>query len=144
MATKTHGAEKGRDVYFELVERFSLRPIRSDTKLREAQDLIRSLVSRPRIESAEADYLQVLASLVSDYEEARFRREAASDAEMLEFLIETRGVPQVQVARDNEVAESTISEVLAGKRVLTREQVARLAAYFKVGESAFSLSNRRR
>lgn len=144
MATKTHGIERGRDLYFELVQRFPLRPIHSDTKLRKAQELIRSLVSRSRIESAEADYLRVLAGLVSEYEESKFRREAASDAEMLEFLIETKGVPQVQVARDNEIAESTISEVLAGKRMLTREQVAGLAAYFKVGESAFSLSNRRR
>lgn len=144
MATKTHGAEKERDLYFELVERFPLRPIHDDSKLRKAQEMIRSLVSRPRIESAEADYLRVLAGLVSEYEESKFRREAASDAEMLKFLIETKGVPQVQVARDNEIAESTISEVLAGKRMLTREQVAGLAAYFKIGESAFSLSNRRR
>ncbi|MEK7867537.1 MAG: helix-turn-helix domain-containing protein [Planctomycetota bacterium] len=142
MITKIRGAENGRDLYFELVQRFPLRRIRSDAKLREAQEVVRSLVIRPRLDSAEVDYLQVLAGLVSDYEAAKFPRKAASDGEMLGFLIEMKGVSQVKTARDNGIAESTVSEVLAGKRMLTREHIAKLAAYFNVGESLFSLSNR--
>ncbi len=142
MITKTHGSEKERDPYFELVKRFPLRPIHTDAKLHEAQEVVRSLVIRPRLDSAEADYLQVLAGLVSDYEATKFPRKAASDGEMLGFLIEMKGASQVKAARDNGIAESTVSEVLAGKRMLTREHIAKLAAYFNVGESVFSLSNR--
>jgi HTH-type transcriptional regulator/antitoxin HigA len=36
------------------------------------------------------------------------------------------------------VAQSTISEVLAGKRRLNRAQIGKLARYFKVSPSAFA------
>lgn len=144
MASKTRWARSRRDPYFELVQRFPLRPIHSDAKLREAQEVVGRLVSLPRLDSAQVDYLQVLAGLVSNYEATRFPRKASSDAEMLAFLIETKGVSQVKAAQDNGIAESTISDILAGRRMLTREHTAKLAAYFNVGESAFSLSKRPR
>lgn len=36
------------------------------------------------------------------------------------------------------LAESTISEVLAGKRKLNRKQIGKLARYFKISPSAFA------
>ncbi len=144
MVTRNRGGDLGRDTYFELVQRFPLRPIRGDAQLRRAQEVIRDLVSRPRLDQAGSDYLRVLADLVSDYEASKFPREAISDADVLAFLIESRSASQADVARGAAIAESTVSEVLAGKRTLTREHVARLAAYFRVGETAFSLSKRHR
>ena len=60
-----------------------------------------------------------------------------SEDEMLGFLIEQKGVTQVEAARGAGIAESTISEVLSGKRRLTRGQIEKLAAYFHVSPAVF-------
>jgi HTH-type transcriptional regulator / antitoxin HigA len=55
----------------------------------------------------------------------------------MRFLIDQREVKQVQVARATGIAESTISEVLAGKVHLTRAQIGKLAGYFHVAPAVF-------
>ena len=55
----------------------------------------------------------------------------------LRFLIEQKSVTQAQAATGAGIAESTISEVLAGKRKLNRTQIAKLARYFHVATGAF-------
>ena len=57
---------------------------------------------------------------------------------MLRLLIEAKEVSQAKVAKDTRIAESTISEVLAGKRKLNRAQIGKLARYFKVSPAAFA------
>jgi antitoxin component HigA of HigAB toxin-antitoxin module len=42
-----------------------------------------------------------------------------------------------------EYAESTISAVLKGARTLTRQHIARLAAYFRVSPAAFDFDAQR-
>lgn len=60
-----------------------------------------------------------------------------SDAEMLSFLIEQKCVTQAAAAAGAGIANSTISEVLAGKRKLNRAQISKLARYFHVARSVF-------
>jgi HTH-type transcriptional regulator/antitoxin HigA len=56
---------------------------------------------------------------------------------MLDFLIEQRGVKQADVARGTGIAESTISELIRGKRRLTRGQLEKLSGYFHVSGAVF-------
>ncbi len=127
-----------RDHYFELIQRFPLRPIRSDGELAEAIDLINSLIVRGDLDSGENDYLDVLADLVERYEAEEHPMPSVSDAEMLRHLIEARRVTQTEVASATGIANSTISEILAGKRRPTRHQVNVLAGYFCVSPMVFS------
>jgi HTH-type transcriptional regulator/antitoxin HigA len=135
---KTRQTERRRDVYLELVQRFPLRPIRSDEELRRATEVIDALIDRDDLDQDERDYLDVLSDLVERYESDRYPMPPSSDAEVLAHLIEARQVSQAEVARATGIAESTISEVLAGKRVLNRAHIGRLARYFNVGPGAFS------
>jgi HTH-type transcriptional regulator/antitoxin HigA len=63
--------------------------------------------------------------------------EDLTDAEMLAHLIEAKGVGQADEGRATGIAVSTISEMLAGKRQLSRRHIEKLAMYFHVGVSAF-------
>ena len=56
---------------------------------------------------------------------------------MLQYLIETHGVAQTDVASGTGLAESTISEILAGKRKLGVKHIQALARYFKVRTAVF-------
>jgi len=105
--------------------------------LERAIGVINALLDRERLSPAEEDYLDVLGDLVERYEDVHYPIEDVSDAGMLEHLIEAKGVTQAAVAQATGIAPSRISEVLAGKRKLTREQITKLAAYFHVSPAAF-------
>jgi HTH-type transcriptional regulator/antitoxin HigA len=63
--------------------------------------------------------------------------DAPMPRELLRFLIEQKGATQAAVATGSGIVESTISEVLAGKRELNRAQIVKLARYFHVEPGAF-------
>lgn len=128
---------KTEDRYLELVRRFPLRPLRSDDDLDEAVAVIDSLIDLPKLSAAEQDYLDVLSDLVEAYEDETIEIPAVGDSDLLRFLIEQKNVTQAQTASGAGIAESTISEILAGKRKLTRAQVSKLAQFFHVDPGVF-------
>jgi HTH-type transcriptional regulator/antitoxin HigA len=128
---------KSEDRYLELVRQFPLRPLRTDTDLDAAITVIDSLIDQENLSAPEQDYLDVLSDLVEAYEAEAIPMATVGDAEMLRFLIEQKGVTQNETATGAKIAESTISEVMSGKRKLNRTQIAKLARYFHVEPGAF-------
>jgi HTH-type transcriptional regulator/antitoxin HigA len=126
------------DRYLDLVQQFPLRPIRSDSDLNRAIGVIDTLIDRKRLQRGEKDYLDVLSDLVQRYETEYHPIPPLPDGELLQHLIETHGTTQVEVARQAKIAESTISEVIAGKRKLSRIHIGKLARHFGVPHAAFS------
>ncbi len=137
MVPETHGTNQDGDLYFELVRSFPLRPLRSEDELDRAMKIMDELLSRGDLDSDRQDYLDVLSDLVERYEDKVHSIPAATDAQVLQHLIEARGVRQVELAQATSIAESTISAVLSGARKLTREQIERLAAHFGISPAAF-------
>lgn len=127
-----------QDRYLELVRRFPLRPIRSDAELSDAIEVVNSLIDRDELTPPEGDYLDVLSDLVEAYEDVAVPIPPAADAEVLRLLIAGRRETQAGVAAAVGIAESTVSEVLSGKRKLNRGQVGKLARYFRVDPAAFA------
>jgi HTH-type transcriptional regulator/antitoxin HigA len=127
-----------RDPYLELIRRFPLRPIRSEDELDRAIEVVDELIDRDDLDQSEKDYLDVLSDLIERYESEVHPIEPVSDAEILAHLIEAKGITQAKLARETRIAESTISEVLVGKRILNRFQIGRLARFFNVGPMVFS------
>lgn len=136
--TAVYGRRKDR--YLELIGLFPLRPLRTAADLDAAVDVIDSLIDQDELTAPEQDYLDVLGDLVKAYEDETIPIKPAGDADMLRLLIVGRGVTQAEAAKQAGIAESTISEVLAGKRKLNRAQVGKLARYFRVTPGAFALA----
>ena len=76
--------------------------------------------------------------MIEAYETLTVPIRPVSDANMLRFLIANRDATQAEVAKQSGIAESTISEVLAGKRKLNRTQIGKLARYFHIEPGAFA------
>ncbi len=129
---------KVKDRYLELVRRFPLRPIRSDEELDGAVCVVDSLLDRRDLAPEEKDYLEVLGDLVEQYESDAHPMAPVSDAEMLRHLIDAKGVSQTEVSKAAGIADSTISEVLTGKRSLNRKHIGALARYFSVSPNVFA------
>lgn len=139
MRRKNPATRRGRapDSYLKLILQFPLRPIRSDRELDQAISTINSLLDREKLDRGEQDYLDVLGDLVENYEEENHPIEAANDAEMLAFLLDLKSISQTQLANQTAIASSTISDVLSGKRQLTRSHIEKLAAFFQVTPGVF-------
>ncbi len=127
-----------RDHYLELVQKFPLCPLRSDAELTEAIAVIDSLIIRS-LDDGEQDYLDVLTDIVEKYESDEVPMSPVSDAEMLRHLIEARGISQAKLASDIDIPDSTISEVLTGKRQLTRKHLGAVSKYFNVSPAVFNI-----
>jgi len=80
--------------------------------------------------------LELLTNLVHDFEEKAYPVPKSSPDEMVAFLLEQRGLtpkdlwPVVG-------SKSRVSEILAGKRPITKEQAKKLAEFFHVGVELF-------
>ena len=131
---------KHRDRYLELVGLFPLRPIRTDAELDAAIRVIDMLLDQEHRSTAEDDYLDVLSDLVEAYEDEHIPMRPVSDADMLRSFLDDWRLTQARLAAETGIAESTISEVLAGKRKLTRGQIGKLARYFHVGPGVFTFA----
>jgi HTH-type transcriptional regulator / antitoxin HigA len=128
--------DKG-DKYIELVHAFPLRPLRSDAELDCAIAMIDSLIARDDLDSGEEDYLDVLGDLVHKYEAEHDPIAPVSDADLIRFLLESNDMTQSELAERSEIAESTISEILVGKRTLSRRHIAAVSRVFRVSPSLF-------
>ena len=77
--------------YLGLINKFPLRPIRSERDLKMASELVDVLLDR-RLRKDEDAYLDVLSTLIEQYETRAHPIEPVSHREMLEHLLEARGV----------------------------------------------------
>src|ERR1700730_14039041 len=140
MAATTRFGLKGkaRDSYLELVLAFPLASIKSDDHLDEAQKVMDRLLAQGELDEGEETYLDALSDLAASYEDAHHAIEPASDADMLRHLLEAKGITQAQLSRDTSIPKSTISEVLAGKKLFSRQMIRKFAAYFNVDVSVLA------
>lgn len=140
MGSKTNFGLKGksRDSYLRLVLEFPLASIRSDEHLAEAQNTLDRILAQGRLDGGEAMYTDALSDLVANYEDVYHPIEPASDAEMLRHLMEAKSVTQSELGRATGIPKSTISEVISGRRPLSRQMIRKLAAYFRVDVSVLA------
>jgi HTH-type transcriptional regulator/antitoxin HigA len=131
---------KARDRYLDLVREFPLTSIASDEHLSVAQHRIDRLLAKGQLREGEELYLDALSDLVVAYEDEHHAIPPASDADMLRHLMEAKGVTQVQLSHDTNIAKSTISEILRGKKPFSRAIMRKLADYFNVDIGVLALN----
>lgn len=100
MATKSGKLEAPKDVYFDLVRQFPLRPIRNERHLKDAIAFLDTLTGRKRTREEE-DYLFVLAELIERFEAKHFARPPKSDAKLVEALLVESEMTQVAWQRQS-------------------------------------------
>ena len=82
--------------YLGLINKFPLRPIRSERDLKMASELVDVLLDR-RLRKDEDAYRDVLSTLIEQYETRAHPIEPVPHREMLEHLLEARGVSEATV-----------------------------------------------
>jgi HTH-type transcriptional regulator / antitoxin HigA len=111
--------------------------VRTEEDYNRAMSLINSLldVIKGDEDHPLADVLNYLSDLVIPYEEEHYPIPDASPRDLLEFLMEQQGLKQEDLA--DCAPQSRISEILNGKRTISKEIARRLAKRFKVSVNLF-------
>ena len=124
--------------YKELLQQVVPRPIASDRAYKRALGQVEHLMRKSRRTRAEDDMIELLATLIEQYEQRKGHNDPVlSPREKLAGLIEARGSTAAEVARDTDIPPSTISEVLSGKRTISKSNAVRLAKYFDCALEVF-------
>jgi HTH-type transcriptional regulator/antitoxin HigA len=134
MLTKTSAA----DPYLQLVRSFPLRPIRTRTAHQQAKAVLRSLVGARG--AAARDYKVVLASLISDYERSanlRMDTSKVTAADVVQHLLGEQGMSVNALAKKVAIPQSSLSEMLSGRREWSKLAIVRVAGYFKLRTDLF-------
>ncbi len=124
------------DEYAALVAAFPPRVINEEERLAATERQIERLLALPQRTPAQDAYLDLLSTLVQEWETAHVEIPPLPAIEVVKFLCEMHGVPQ-RVLVPIFGTPSIVSEVLAGKRELQRKHIEGLAAFFHVSPAAF-------
>jgi HTH-type transcriptional regulator/antitoxin HigA len=122
--------------YRELVSEYLPRPVRNEADYRRTLRQVEKLMT-PHPSPARSMLIEVLATLVEQYESHERAAPEVAPSEMLAHCIEARETTAAQVAKDAGIPQATLSNVLAGRRGISKTNAVRLARYFNVPASLF-------
>ena len=124
--------------YLALVYQYPLRPIRTAAEYFKAAALVDRLAVREDLSPGEQDYLDALTVFIEGYDDDH-EPDPARDVgpvEMLKALMENRGMSTSQLGALLG-SKGAASEILNGKRGISKMHMARLAAHFRVDAGVF-------
>ncbi len=112
------------------------RPIRNEREYRRVLRYVEKHME-PRPSRAKGDLLELLSTLIAQYESQAYPAPSVSPREMLAHLIEARQLTRAEVARATSIPRSTITNILNGTRGISKANALRLADFFHVARTAF-------
>lgn len=124
------------DQYIQLLQQFPPRTINNEEELEATQAVIDKLLDRALLSPEELDYLNVLGTLVFDYEQKGEPIPDIHGIELLKVLITERQLRQkdlIPIFR----TESIVSDILNGKRQLTLRHIQELGRFFNLSPAVF-------
>ena len=131
-----------RDEYVRLLEALPPVKIRTAEQAEATERQVEALLARPALTQAERAYVDLLSDLLVDWEDATVEIPDVHGVELIRALLEERGLRQKDLVGIF-ATESVASEVLAGRRELTRNHIEALARFFKVSPAAFFPGDKR-
>jgi HTH-type transcriptional regulator/antitoxin HigA len=125
-------------LYDQLLTLHPLRPIHNDVELAHATEIIDMLAGHD-LNADQADYLDVLSTLVEAYENAHDPLDdpALCGLDVLRALLDEHGMSAADLARLLGVHRSMGSKLLKGERALTARHLQMLGERFKVNAALF-------
>ena len=126
--------------YKALIERFPLIPLKNDAHLDDAHEVAQSLMLRGEsVTTDEGEYLEVLLDQIAKYESKHHALKLSElpPHKLLQSFMKDHGLKQVALQEVLGVSSGVMSELVAGKRELTKEHCVKLGMYFKVTPALF-------
>jgi HTH-type transcriptional regulator / antitoxin HigA len=136
----TSGLKTPSSYYIELITTFAPRPIKDEAELITTQNRINFILDKGNLTQDDQDYLNVLGTLLYDYEEKHEKMPILKGVALLKALLEESNLQPKDLIHICE-SESNILDILNGKAKLTNNQIKELAAFFQILPTYFVEEN---
>ena len=124
------------DKYLELLKQYPPRPIHNEEDLEMMQQVINRLLDKPQLTVEEREYLNVLGSLIYEYEENQEPIPDIYGIELLKFILEERNLQKQDLLSIFE-SKSTLDDILDGQQELTPIYIQKLANFLNISPDLF-------
>ncbi len=123
--------------YKALCELVPLKPITKKTEYEAAVEHLNQLLDAGGANQAHplAGLVEALGELIQTYEKRQASMAEAEPREVLRYLIEEHGLRQTDLA--GIASQGTISDILCGRREISKALAKKLAARFQVSAAVF-------
>ena len=91
----------------------------------------------PRPDTAHSLLIEVLATMIEKYESREYPIPEITPSEMLAKLLKTKGVKPAEVSKTTGIPTATLSNVLADRRGISKQNAFRLGEYFGLSPIVF-------
>lgn len=123
--------------YSVLLTKVPPKVIRTEKENEAYTEIVHDLDRRSKtLTSAEKELAELLTLLIEDFEEKRYRLPRSTPLDVIRFLMEQHGLRQKDLAEEFRTP-SIVSEVLSGKRDLSKDHIKRLSERFHVSPELF-------
>lgn len=124
------------DKYLELLKQYPPRPIHNEEDLEMMQEVINRLLDKPQLTTEEREYLNVLGSLIYEYEENQEPIPDIYGLELLKFILEERNLQKQDLLSIFE-SKSTLDDIFDGLQELTPIYIQKLANFLNISPDLF-------
>ena len=125
------------DKYLELLKQYPPRPIDNEEDSEMMQQVINRLLDKPQLTVEEREYLNVLGSLIYEYEENQEPIPDIYGLELLKFILEERNLQKQDLLSIFE-SKSILDDIFDGLQELTPIYIQKLADFFNISPALFS------
>ncbi|MFM0504612.1 helix-turn-helix domain-containing protein [Paraburkholderia caffeinilytica] len=125
------------EAWVALQSKVSIKPIRNEHEYEQMMQLANALTKYPQCDMGNplADLLDLLSTLIGCWESRHVALPSAEPREVLRHLLETHGLKQKDLA---DIASPTVvSDILAGRRAISKNVAKALAVRFRTDVSVF-------
>lgn len=112
------------------------RVIRTDAEYDHALAVVDNLMGGKKT-AEESALLDTWVTLIEDYEEAKYQLPEASPADVIRFLMDQQDLTQTDLVPGIFSSRGHASDVIRGRREVSRQLAVKLAAYFQVSAELF-------
>jgi HTH-type transcriptional regulator / antitoxin HigA len=129
--------------YIALLERDDIAPkvIETEAEYQQFLAVAERLIFKKQDRTVEETaLLKVLVRLIKDYEEEVFDLEnwsKTSPHDLLQFLMEAKGIKQVDLVGVLSDSSGLVSSIVNGKRAISKAQAKKLGDFFNIEPSVF-------
>jgi len=125
-----------KTIYSQLLGKFQPKVIKTTEEYDEANRILLELMLRTERSPEETELLQLIAMIIQEFDKRQEQPEPASPQEVLLHLMEERNLKQVDLV-GKIGSKGVVSEIVNGKRSISKSQAKTLAEIFHVSASVF-------
>jgi HTH-type transcriptional regulator / antitoxin HigA len=125
-----------KTIYGKLLSESQPKAIHDESEYDRALEIVDALMSKTDLTPEETELLEVWAILIEAYEEQNYPMPEATPLEVLLHLMEVKEIRQVDLTGILG-SKGVVSEVVNGKRSISKAQAKALGEFFKVNPSLF-------